>query len=143
MILSLPGLYLREVSREHHLHTVIRLVSAWGHSSRKGQPSSLLPAGGGEDMAYKGLAGGSSHRHPFTPMPTSHLNRRRLQQGDLVLPAELQEAWQLFGKIHDLLHRDDGQLGEVSKAADGPPGSGDLVPLAKAAQKGEEGDKVP
>ena len=53
---------------------------------------------------------------PFTPVPASHLNRRRLQQGDLVLPAELQEAWQLFGKIHNLLHGDDGQLSEVSKA---------------------------
>lgn len=48
--------------------------------------------------------------------PASHLDRRGLQQGDLVLSAELEEAGQLFGKINDLLHRDDGQLGEVGEA---------------------------
>lgn len=53
---------------------------------------------------------------PAPLSPASHLNSGGLQQGDLVLPAELQEAGQLFGKINDLLHRDDGQLSEVGKA---------------------------
>ena len=53
---------------------------------------------------------------PSPLSPASHLNRRGLQQGDLVLPAELQEARQLFGKVNDLLHRDDGQLSEMGKA---------------------------
>lgn len=47
---------------------------------------------------------------------SSHLNRRGLQQGDLVLPAELEEARELFGKVNNLLHRHDGQLGKVGKA---------------------------
>lgn len=32
-----------------------------------------------------------------------YLNGRRLQQGDLVLAAQLQEARHLFGEIHNLL----------------------------------------
>lgn len=45
----------------------------------------------------------------------SNLDGRRLQEGDLILPCELQETRKLLGKIHDLLHRHDGQLGEVGK----------------------------
>lgn len=45
-----------------------------------------------------------------------YLNGRGLEKCDLVLPRELQEAGHLLGKVHNLLHRDDGQLREVGKA---------------------------
>lgn len=44
------------------------------------------------------------------------LNGGGLEQGNLVLTGELQETRQLFSKVHDLLHRHDCQLGEMSKA---------------------------
>lgn len=40
--------------------------------------------------------------------PSYYLNGGRLQEGDLVLPAQLQEPWHLLGKVHNLLDRDDG-----------------------------------
>lgn len=46
---------------------------------------------------------------------TTNLNGGRLQESDLVLPRELQETRELLGEVHDLLHRHDGELGEVGE----------------------------
>lgn len=35
--------------------------------------------------------------------PSSYLDGGCLQEGNLVLPAQLQEPWHLLGKVHNLL----------------------------------------
>lgn len=97
--------------QKHHLHTGSRpqtgtRKAGLGMGHLRSPPGCLeAPAGDSPALALPSPLG-----------LASHLDRRGLQQGDLVLPAELQEARQLFGKINDLLHGDDGELGEVGKA---------------------------
>lgn len=124
------------------MQTVRLVVSAWG-TFGKGQP--LIPtsrAGGGGGHNTRGLAGGSSHRHPFTPMRTSHLNRRRLQQERSGPPAELQEAWQLGGRITICTRRWPSSVG-VGRRTGGPPALGICTIGQGCPEESEEEIKCP
>ena len=56
------------------------------------------------------------HKCSQTEWHWTDLDGGGLQQGNLVLSGQLQEAWELLGEVHDLLDRHDGQLREVGEA---------------------------